>query len=746
MGDFGGLRRMGLDHAEQEGSVRVDVSELPFTEITARSVMPTFTVPIAFNLALPKATITELDVHNSEKRFLSVMDKLFHAPKSVPHSSTSSSRGAQLSGGKKRSYESTLLAAMESNLKGNVAEGQQSSAPSGAQCRPWDRGDFMKRLATFKSISWFAKPKVVSAVNCARRGWINVDVDTIACESCGARLFFSTPASWNKQQVEKAALVFSLKLDSGHKLLCPWVDNACDESVARFPPTPPPVLVDNFRERCSALMKLSALPRISLSAVEFMKGPLLEDLLEHSLMLEGGNGSSNNSEIEHLSSQLEVKLYYQAQKLISLCGWNPRSLPYVIDCKDTSDQSVKNTNIFDYSHLVADGKNNSLIVHSTNADESLKTDYKSYNGEQMDPNSVVLDCSLCGATIGLWAFCTLPRPVELFRLVGFTEINGENDFDNSFNKRDLENRQGVTSSLSDVATSSKNNSSSLNMTIAGGPPPTKQNFKATISFPVIGQNLRARLSYDSDFRDQACVDGDSIEPDSQKSKLQEKIDCTFNDSTTELVPLPSERTENSEHETASQASIDDSVVHDVIPGTQNEEHPSSCKDVIPIHVESDGMNSSDAVDPSSSQQDLTEGKALSVTKKTLGVQLGSPESHGVKDGVKNSVNNEDLICTSGKYLKQLPSNKTMEFDPIRQHRHFCPWIASINDEEPGWKQTLSALYYQKNRLHSSPHRSPSSTSIVQVDDPIGSVRKLFMSPSARRMKLPRISGDNTEQR
>jgi hypothetical protein len=40
----------------------------------------------------------------------------------------------------------------------------------------------------------------VSAVNCARRGWINVDVDTIACEECGARLLFSTPASWNHQQ------------------------------------------------------------------------------------------------------------------------------------------------------------------------------------------------------------------------------------------------------------------------------------------------------------------------------------------------------------------------------------------------------------------------------------------------------------------------------------------------------------------------------------------------------------------
>lgn len=27
-----------------------------------------------------------------------------------------------------------------------------------------------------------------------------MDVDTIACEACGARLLFSTPSAWNQQQ------------------------------------------------------------------------------------------------------------------------------------------------------------------------------------------------------------------------------------------------------------------------------------------------------------------------------------------------------------------------------------------------------------------------------------------------------------------------------------------------------------------------------------------------------------------
>lgn len=42
--------------------------------------------------------------------------------------------------------------------------------------------------------------QVVSALNCARRGWINVDIDIITCEACGARLLFSTSSSWSQEQ------------------------------------------------------------------------------------------------------------------------------------------------------------------------------------------------------------------------------------------------------------------------------------------------------------------------------------------------------------------------------------------------------------------------------------------------------------------------------------------------------------------------------------------------------------------
>lgn len=48
--------------------------------------------------------------------------------------------------------------------------------------RPWDRASLLKRAATFKAHLWFGKPSVVSAMECARHGWICIEPDLLECE------------------------------------------------------------------------------------------------------------------------------------------------------------------------------------------------------------------------------------------------------------------------------------------------------------------------------------------------------------------------------------------------------------------------------------------------------------------------------------------------------------------------------------------------------------------------------------
>ncbi|KAI7743657.1 hypothetical protein M8C21_031025 [Ambrosia artemisiifolia] len=514
----------------------------------------------------------------SEKRFHAVMDKLFLPSPPNSSSPSSSVNAGGLSGGRKRPYAmTTKMDFVDFKSRTSMAEEVQNGSAGAVEspvCRPWDREDLLKRIATFKSMTWFAKPEVVSAINCARRGWINVDMDIIACDSCGARLFFSTPSSWAQEQVEKAASVFSLKLNSGHKLLCPWVDNACDEKLAQFPPASPMDLVDNYKKRCASLLQLLELPVISSSAIDYMRTPLLEHFLKCPPTLDE-------------SEQVSPVVYYQAQKLLSLCGWEPRSLPYIVDCNDA--------------------QNTSITVYSSRSSENMEeNEGLSNESDKYDHTSVILECRLCGARVGLWAFRTTQRPTEFVRLTGHAEPNDHHILETS---RVENGEQTAGSGNSSVTPSNKN---VLNLTIAGGPPPAEQNFRPKISLPVVGQNLRSRFS-----------------------SAFESIDGDHHSSTTNR---------------------------------------------------------------------LVEATGDSVTKSAISVQ---PEN---LDG------------------------KAIEFDPIKQHRYFCPWISSNGKLSPGWKQTLSALERQKEFDYSS-ETTQTSSSLIEVEDPVGSVKKLLTPPSAKRKKF-----------
>ena len=114
--------------------------------------------------------------------------------------------------------------------------------------------------------------------------------------------------------------------------------------------------------------------------------------------------------------------FFKAQKVISLCGWEPRLLPYIVDCKDVKkDESIKS------GHKHNNTQNSSITVYSSNLDPNPNNDPSTI--EQYDHTSIVLVCRLCGAKVGLWAFRTTPQPPEFFRLIG-QELNEDSNSEN----------------------------------------------------------------------------------------------------------------------------------------------------------------------------------------------------------------------------------------------------------------------------------------------------------------------------
>ncbi|CAN4086754.1 unnamed protein product [Withania somnifera] len=647
----------------------------------------------------------------SQKRFQDAMDKLFRVP---PKSNSFSASGVQSSRGKKRLPDMSSIGKAV-NKHNNLLASSGEAPP----CRPWDRHDLFRRISTFKSMTWFAKPQAISAVNCARRGWINVELDTIACEACGSRMLFTIPPAWTQQQVDKAALEFSLKLDSGHKLLCPWIDNACNEKLVDFPPTATAVLVDQYKIRHSTLSQLAALPVISPKAIDFFRSSQLEQFLRESSTVERDEfmQTLQEEDTRNESTSASSLTYYQAQKLISLCGWELRRLPYLVDPKDQLNQSRKDANLSDKSIL--SGESQTITVYSSCADKTSdsKPDDDNQASEEaiINPNSVVLDCRFCGACIGLWDFSMISRPLEFLRVSGYTQVHNDHisqadDGKNlhSGNRDRDESREWIGHIATSANTMLGTGPPNINFTIAGGPPPAMHNYKVKISLPIIGRNLRARFTAASELKEDLATKSSSGLLKSPEFLAGENTEEGTSPSTSEVI---------------AEAQLEKSQAAAQISGSTTEM--------------TDDAESGNKVDSEVTNRVGESGESrvmIEVNNFTQGGEQG--KGNGVIMAAVHPLIH-DISPSRGKELQILTLDKALEFDPFKLHRYFCPWIASNGGSPPGWEQTLSAL--ERPEESSSPLSGYSPSSLIKVDDPVASVQKLFTSPMAKRRKLVRPS-------
>ncbi|GLU22631.1 hypothetical protein SLE2022_386930 [Rubroshorea leprosula] len=371
-----------------------------------------------------------------------------------------------------------------------VGSGSALGSPR-PSCRPWERGDLLRRLSTFKPSNWFGKPKVTSSLACAQRGWMNTDVDQIACESCGACLHFVSSPSWAPSEVEDAVEAFSKQLNAGHKINCPWRGNSCPESLVQFPPTPQSALIAGYKDRCDGLLQFQFLPVIAASAIEQMRvswSPQIDRFLSQpqNFAIEVEWRSENMPELEY-SRDGPFCLYSRSQKLISLCGWEPRWLPNVQDCEEHSAQSARNGHSFGpttaQAHCTQDpgaGPSKNSLSASARKDNGKNKELVMESRPEF--RLPLLDCSLCGATVRVLDFLTVPQPSRFApsnidipgasKKMGLTRgVSAASGISGWVAADDLEKEQAED--RDEVATTDKGKSMQktdvdLNLTMAGG--------------------------------------------------------------------------------------------------------------------------------------------------------------------------------------------------------------------------------------------------------------------------------------
>ncbi|KAL0415922.1 UNVERIFIED_CONTAM: hypothetical protein Slati_3424100 [Sesamum latifolium] len=354
----------------------------------------------------------------------------------------------------------------------------------------------------------------------------------------------------------------------------------------------------------------------------------------------------------------------QAQKLISLFGWEPHVLPYKVDLdlKDGENQSVKDANV-----MVTTGQKRKVSIYRLSTGDDMKASAEL----QFDPSSVVLDCNLCGASVGLWAFSTIPRPLEYLRFIGLTEVNGRNistDYEvcsqegSSGNQIHTGNREGITNTVTTASTS-------LGFTIAGGPPPAMLNYGATISLPIIGHNLRARISTETETNDLLAVQKPSqVEEDQQMSLESENVTAEGTVATRGL-------------------------------------------DFI-------------AKNPAEVPQTVPEGSISNVNLIENLRTINSADHHRF-DAENNVLSREDGGNEPKRKEMDEPSNCEQGGSSYPSNHPDSPGIGPFAKHIP----TLSALEGNKE-LNNVP-----ASDLIEVDDPVASVKKLFTSPNDKRTKV-----------
>eukprot|EP00899_Mesostigma_viride_P022660 jgi/Mesvir1/3579/Mv12042-RA.1 len=217
-------------------------------------------------------------------------------------------------------------------------------------CRPWDRGDFLQRLATFRPSFWFGVPDAIGPVTCARYGWQCEGVYLLRCDCCDKRLCL--PLSIEGGQGDSTQVIHGFRgsLSSGHQALCPWRDNSCAPDLARFPRGTAGMLRASAQERERCLLQLDALPLVDTDAVASMAGEsgvgvgrlLGREAASASISTSmGGRPGGNGAEEQQMAAGGDGGCvaghlsYRESLRLLSLCGWVARLLPFSVTPADT---------------------------------------------------------------------------------------------------------------------------------------------------------------------------------------------------------------------------------------------------------------------------------------------------------------------------------------------------------------------------------------------------------------------------
>ena len=110
----------------------------------------------------------------------------------------------------------------------------QTNSNNDCKCKPWDYSLFLRRAQTFTTSNWFAKPKEVGPLQCARYGWTNCGPNQLECQICGAQILDEVSSTLKFEGECNASLSLVERFNEAHKDNCPWKNNVSPRAFLKF--------------------------------------------------------------------------------------------------------------------------------------------------------------------------------------------------------------------------------------------------------------------------------------------------------------------------------------------------------------------------------------------------------------------------------------------------------------------------------------------------------------------------------
>ncbi|KAF8932711.1 hypothetical protein BGZ47_011237 [Haplosporangium gracile] len=224
--------------------------------------------------------------------------------------SAPTSRASALVGSTSTTTDETTATTTEAAARPQLNKRVDSTGSTKMRYLPWSRDQFHERLETFKPSTWFDKPKLVNAVECAKRGWINKGDDRLeCCGGCGGIVIVRIDQIEERRSSSTDNTTQDGK--NSHAIDTSTDDLGIDDAL---PDLDPELLSHSharkeFVDRAKELEKMKNDPLI-----ETTRHPLTADEVERLTRLFAGDA--------------EAKLL-----ILSLFGWSATESPKVLACE-----------------------------------------------------------------------------------------------------------------------------------------------------------------------------------------------------------------------------------------------------------------------------------------------------------------------------------------------------------------------------------------------------------------------------